>query len=189
MRGSITIGGPTVDLASDQGHAFLVDAVRAAEGLLSDRDLVEIHGVSPPELQALAKDSQFAKALRLERDRRVRNGTAARESAAQIFVRAPKIMGEILDDKQASPRHRIEAAREIRQVATPESQGVAAAEDRFIITINLGDHVETYDEARAINVAPDQPKIIENERPKLEQPKRGRPPKLTIVDEESENDE
>jgi hypothetical protein len=190
-RNTIMIGGAPLDLASDQGHAFLVDAVRAAEGLLSDRDLVEIHGVSPPELQALAKDSQFARALRAERDRRVRNGTAARESAAQIFIRAPRIMGEILDDKQASPRHRIEAARELRQVATPEGTGVATAGDRFIITINLGDgHAETYDESRTVDVSPES-KTIENERPKLvesERPKRGRPPKLKVI-EESESDD
>jgi hypothetical protein len=190
MRGSITIGGAQVDLNSDAGHSFLVDAVRAAEGLITDRDLVELHGVSPPELQMLAKDSNFVRALRAERDRRGRDGTAARESAAQIFVRAPKIMGEILDDKQASPRHRIESARELRQIAIPENANNPAASERFTITINLGDgHIERYDEARAINVSPES-KTIENEpMPKLvERPKRGRPPKLKVVEEGSDDE-
>jgi hypothetical protein len=194
MRGTITIGGAQVDLNSDAGHSFLVDAVRAAEGLITDRDLVELHGVSPPELQALAKDSSFARALRAERDRRVRDGTAARESAAQIFVRAPKIMGQILDNEQANARHRIEAARELRQTALPENSNNPAASERFTITIDLGaGHIERYDEARAINVTPES-KTIENEQPKLVDadvgaPKRprGRPPKLKVIEQGSEN--
>jgi hypothetical protein len=196
-RNTITIGGADVELASDAGHSFLVDAVRAAEGLITDRDLVEIHGVSPPELQALAKDSNFARALRAERDRRVRDGTAARESAAQIFVRAPKVMGEILDNAQANDRHRIEAARELRAQAAPENTGVAANENRFSIVINLGadgvNHIESYTENRTINVTPEPPKSIESERSKLvesEPPKRrrGRPPKLKVI-EQGSNDE
>jgi hypothetical protein len=176
-RNTITIGGADVELASDAGHSFLVDAVRAAEGLITDRD--------------------FARALRAERDRRVRDGTAARESAAQIFVRAPKVMGEILDNAQASPRHRIEAARELRVQAVPESTGVAAAEDRFVITINLGadgvNHIESYTESRTVNVnSPEQPKVIESEQPKLvdvSTPKRprGRPP-LKVIEQGSEDE-
>jgi hypothetical protein len=111
----------------------------------------------------------------------VRNGTAARESAAQIFVRAPRVMGEILDSKEMSPRHRIEAARELRAAATPENANSPTAGDRFTIVIDLGGgHVEKFDEARA--VTPESKTIEDEPMPKLERPKRGRPP-LKVIEE------
>jgi hypothetical protein len=196
MRGSIVIGGAQVDLDSDLGQAFVTDACRSAESLLSDKDLIEIYSVNPAELVALSKNTEFARALRAERDRRVRSRQAARESAAQIFVRAPKVMGEILDNAQANDRHRIEAARELRAQAAPESTSVAANEDRFTITINLGadgvNHIESYSESRV--VTPEPPKVIENEPPKpvdvstTKRP-RGRPPKLKVIEEGSKNNE
>jgi hypothetical protein len=186
MSSTVILGGVPVALDSEAGHAFVVDAVRSAEGLICDKDLVEIYGVSPPELQALAKDGAFAKAVRNERDRRVRSGTAAREAASKHFVKAPGVLDQIMTDAQSNPRHKIEAIRELRQVALPESNAPTANEDKFTIVINLGADTETYTENRAIT--PEQPKIIDNETtPKLvERPKRGRPPKLTIVDEDSD---
>jgi len=70
--------------------------------------------------------------------RRVRNGATARERAQQLFTEAPNVLGTIMKNDDASPRHRIEAAREIRQVAANGPEAASAA-DRFIITINLGE--------------------------------------------------
>jgi hypothetical protein len=107
----------------------------------------------------------------------VRNGTAARESAAQIFVRAPRVMGEILDSKEMSPRHRIEAARELRAAATPENANSPTAGDRFTIVIDLGGgHVEKFHA-----VTPESKTIEDEPMPKLERPKRGRPPLYVVT--------
>jgi hypothetical protein len=55
-----------------------------------------------------------------------------------------------VNDDSASPRHRIESARELRNIATvgPEA---APMGDRFIIQINLGADVEYYSKSRAID--------------------------------------
>jgi hypothetical protein len=183
-RNTIVIGGTIVELASDEGRAFLVDAVRAAEGLITDQDLVELHGVSPPELQTLAKDLHFARALRAERDRRVRSGTAAREAASKFFVKSPKILDEIQSDGNANARHKIESIRELRQIAAPENASGPSQSDRFVITINIGDESLHYNKSIAIDPndgVPEEPKLV-NKRPKL--PKRQ--PKLIISNEQDD---
>jgi hypothetical protein len=57
-------------------------------------------------------------------------------------------LGDILNDKSASPRHRIESAKELRATATGTTgnETIANNAEKFIITINLGaDHVEHYE--------------------------------------------
>ena len=60
------------------------------------------------------------------------------------------MLGDILHDDGASPRHRIESARELRQIAAngPEA---APAGDGFQIIINLGDEVLHFGKSIAID--------------------------------------
>ena len=118
-----------IDIHSDIGRAFIIDATRAGEGLLADKELQEIYDLSPADWQSIIKDTALGKAIRTERDRRVRTGIAAREAAAKHFVKAPGILAGIMENAASNPRHVIEAAKEIRQVAAgnsddgPTSQG------------------------------------------------------------------
>jgi len=173
MSETIVLRGISVELDGPVGHQFVVDVTRAAEGLITDADLCETYEVSMEDLQTIAKNKAFARAVQAERKRRIRTGLAARETAAEIFVRAPKVMGEILDDKQASARHRIEASRELRATATSGNEGGHATDgERFVITINIGDQSTTYNKSIAIDPndgAPEQPKLVTAKRPK--QPK------------------
>jgi hypothetical protein len=171
MSGSIVLGGVSIELNSDVGRQFVIDCTRAAEGLVTDKELVEKYEISPADWGNIAKDTAVIRAIQAERNRRVHNGTAAREAAVRHFVKAPTILDKIMSDEQANARHRIEAIRELRQTATPENQNSPAQSERFIIQINLGADVEVYNKSIAINpddVAPDaQPKLTAPGRPKL----------------------
>ena len=79
-----------IDLNSDLGHAFVVDATRAGEGLISDKELQEIYDLSPADWQNIVKDTALGRAIRAERDRRVRAGIAARESSGQTFCKSAR---------------------------------------------------------------------------------------------------
>jgi hypothetical protein len=69
----------------------------------------------------------------------VRNGTAAREMAARHFVKAPTILAGIMENAASNPRHVIEAAKEIRQVAAGNSDDKGSSQGKkFSIVINLG---------------------------------------------------
>ena len=155
-REIVVLHGKPVELDSSEGHRFVVDAVRAAEGLLTDKDLREKYEITAKNLKEMAKNTALIKAIRDERERRMRNGTAAKESASRHFVRAPNVMGAIMDDANANPRHRIEAAREIRATATGGADEKVPDTEKFVITFNLGaDHIERYE--KTISVKPSLP--------------------------------
>src|SRR5262245_1974765 len=107
-----------VDLNSDLGHAFVVDATRAAEGLITDAELSEQSELSPADWQAITKSKALGHAVRAERERRVRSGQAVKEAAAKHLVKGPGILDSIMTNVDSNPRHKIEAFKELRQTAS-----------------------------------------------------------------------
>ena len=155
MGDVISLSNTPIDLISDAGHAFVVDCTRAGEGMITDRELQEKYELSPADWQNITKDMALGRAIRAERERRMLNGTAAREAAAKYFVKAPTILDQIMADEQSNPRHKIEAIREMRATATVGSADRPAETERFIIRIDLtagGGDVETYDKTINIDV-------------------------------------
>lgn len=106
--------------------------------MLSDSDIKGKWTLGDQDWINLADNAPLLQAVRAERERRITNGDAAREGAQRYFAKAPIVLGNILTDEQVSPRHRIEAARELRQVAGNELDTVPGAAEKFVITINLG---------------------------------------------------
>jgi hypothetical protein len=147
-----------VDISTDLGRAFVVDATRAGEGLITDDELREKYDLSPADWMAVTKDKSLGRAVRDERDRRVRNGTAARESAARFFVKGPAILDQIASDAQSNARHKIDAIRELRATATGSGDGDGHSQnEKFTITINLGADVEKYE----FDVTPDKTRPLD----------------------------
>ena len=66
------------------------------------------------------------------------NGDAAREAAAKEFTKAPEILGKILENERNSPKHRIDAAKELRATAHPSDEKSDTETDRIHIIINMG---------------------------------------------------
>jgi hypothetical protein len=149
--GSVVLRGIAVALDTEVGQAFIADCCRNTEGLLCDADIKAKWNLSDEHWTGLANTAPLLQTVRAERDRRITNGDAAREGAQRHFAIAPTVLGEILRDELVSPRHRIEAAKELRQVAGngPESQPTPG--DKFIITIDLGgDDKLVYEKKTAI---------------------------------------
>ena len=136
--GSVVLRGVTVALDTDVGRTFVADCVRHTESLLSDGDIKSKWTLTDEDWQRLADNAPLLQAVRAERERRIISGDAAREGAQRYFAKAPTVLGDILTDEQVSPRHRIEAARELRQVAGNGPDTVPGAGEKFVITINLG---------------------------------------------------
>jgi hypothetical protein len=175
MGDFVCLHSDPVDLTSDARHRFVVDCTRAAEGLITDRELQEIYELTPADWASITKDAALGRAIRAERDRRVLNGRAAREAAAKYFVKAPSILDQIMVSEQSNPRHKIEAIRELRQTAAiGDDADRPAASERFVIRIDLtagGGEVETYDKVinpsePAITVDPDEVAIEPQRDPK-----------------------
>jgi hypothetical protein len=156
MSDTVVLRDTLVPLDGDVGHQFVTDCTRAAEGLITDRELAEKYELSPADFQNLAKDASLGRAIRAEREHRIYSGIAVKESAAKHFVKMPTILAGIAENA-ASPRHAIEAAKEIRQVATGgDSTGRSTEADRFIIRIDLSadgkPHIEEYNKSKKVGV-------------------------------------
>jgi hypothetical protein len=136
MDDLVVLRGISVPLDSTAGHAFVTDCTRAGEGLISDKELQEKYELSPVDWQNIIKDTALGHAIRAERDRRVLNGTAAREAACRHFTKVPTILDQIMSNEYASARHRIEAAKEIRQAppaaATKAGRKARSSSSRLI---------------------------------------------------------
>jgi hypothetical protein len=138
-------------------HEFITDCARYAEGLLSEEEVKKKHHFADETWERLGSADALVEAIKAEKTRRIRNGTTARERAQALFAEAPNVLGNIMNDDGASPRHRIESARELRQIAGTGSESTLAESERFIITINLGTEVIHFDKP----LAPDKPRAIE----------------------------
>jgi hypothetical protein len=137
MGDVVTLHSSPIDLSTDAGHQFVVDCTRAGEGLLSDKELQEKYELSPADWQNITKDMALGRAVRAERERRMLNGTAAREAACRHFVKAPGILDQIMTDAQSNPRHKIEAIKELRATAAIGSADRLRETEQFVIRIDL----------------------------------------------------
>jgi hypothetical protein len=135
----VILRGVSIPLASDVGGAFVADCSRNRERLVSDSQICEKYGLTFNAWAEIAQNKAVRLAVNAEHERRIRNGDAAKEAAAKLFAEAPEVLGKILHSEQASPRHRIEAARELRATANTGAESTGNTGERFIITINLGE--------------------------------------------------
>src|SRR5262249_49656683 len=150
---AVTLRGIRVPLTSDVGSAFISDCARNRERLFSDDQLQEKYDINPRNWNDIIKNKPLRLAISRECERRMLNGDGAREAAAKQFTKAPAVLGGILEDQAANPRHRIEAAKELRATARIEDEKSTDTTDRFIISINLGN-----DEKLVVDAGPLPPK-------------------------------
>jgi len=139
---TVVLRGIPVSLNSDVGGAFIADLSRNKERLFSDDRICEKYEINPTNWTEITQSKAVRLAVNAEHERRMLNGDAAREAAAKQFTRAPEVLGGILEDQKANPRHRIEAARELRATANVGAEKSGDTADRVIVTINLGNAPE-----------------------------------------------
>jgi hypothetical protein len=116
---------------------FIADCARFAEGLLDEKAIRKRYKFTDAMWEKLGADDELFSAIEAERVRRIRNGAAKRERAQQLVVKAPDVLGTIMTDERASPRHRVDAIRTLDQFAGGGPEATPAG-DRFHIVINLG---------------------------------------------------
>jgi hypothetical protein len=138
VMASVKLRGVDVALNTAVGAAFVGDCARHTERLLTADEIKRKWAIPDRDWERLADNATLLEAVRAERERRVRNGDAAREAAQRHFAQAPNVLGEILNDELVSPHHRIEAAKELRQAAAARDAQKGESSESFIVTIDLG---------------------------------------------------
>ena len=135
--GSVVLRGIKIGLDTDIGAGFVTDCTRHVEELVSAEQLKTKYQLTEEAWRQLADNEPLQRAVERQKEFRIRRGEAAKEKAQHLFVTAPSVLSNILNDSTASPRHRIEAARELRQTAAIGSEAATPTAERFIIRIDL----------------------------------------------------
>src|SRR5262245_40719330 len=134
-----------------EDREFITDCARFAEGLLTEKQIKKKYRFDSETWEHLGSDDALIEMIELEKLRRIRNGTTAREKAQTHFATAPDILNNIMQDGGASPRHKIESAKALGQIAAGPEATAPASTERFQIIINLGGgEVVTYDHPKTI---------------------------------------
>jgi hypothetical protein len=142
---TVLLRGVNTPLDSETGREFITDCARFTEGLLSEGEVLSKWGLGGADWETLSKNSALLDAVQRERANRVSNGRAATDAARKYFSEAPHILARILRDDASQPRHRIEAARELRATATLEDKLHGQSGENFTVVINLGNEKHTYE--------------------------------------------
>ena len=66
--------------------------------------------------ESLGSNEALIEEIEAEKISRIRNGSTKREKAQQLVVKAPDVLGGIMLDASASPKHRIDSSQSIRRV-------------------------------------------------------------------------
>ena len=155
------------DLAENQ--EFVSDLCRFAESILTERQVKKKWRFDDATWEKLGDDDRLIELVEAEKIRRVRNGSCKREKAQLLVVKAPDVLGKIMDDDNQSARHRIDSAKVLDNFAANGPQTAPAGDkDRFVITINLGADtegkpvIERYSKSLAINADDTDPDVDTN---------------------------
>jgi hypothetical protein len=137
---------------------LVADLVRFDEGLLSQQSIkTKYRGrFDDAAWTSFGENEALIRAIDLEKIRRVRDGSAKREKAQLLVVKAPQVLGDIMNDPGANPRHRIDSAKVLDDLAANGPQ-TATAEARFVIQINLGADTECYSKSIKIDPLDEDP--------------------------------
>jgi hypothetical protein len=168
QHGSVVLRGIEIGLDSDIGCGFIVDCCRFCEGLITEDQIKTKYKLTDTDWARLAENEPLVQAVQREKERRIANGAATREKAQHLFLATPDVLNGIIHDDNLSPRHRVDACRELRAVATSGSESTPVRSDRFIIRIDLtagGGEVLEFDKALAI-----EPEHRENEKGESDEP-------------------
>ena len=95
---------------ADEFNADLVqDLARYSEGgLVTEQEIRRRYQFDDAVWESLATNEALFAAIEDEKTRRIRSGALKRERAKALITSAPTVLGEILLDKNNSPKHRID---------------------------------------------------------------------------------
>jgi hypothetical protein len=110
MGDVVNLHGQPVAVEDDPD--FVSDLARFADGLLSEEAIKKKYRLAESTWESLGDNDALVEKIEAEKVRRTRNGDTKRERAQQLVTQAPIVLGTIMNDPSASPRHRVDARKQ-----------------------------------------------------------------------------
>ena len=136
MGNVVDLNSDPVPLGDDISPELGADHARYAEGVLTEKFIRMKYRFNESTWETLGNNDKLVEAIETEKIRRIRDGSTKREKSQQLITQAPDVLGGIMLDANASPKHRIDSAKAL-DAFTGNGPQAAPASDRFQITINL----------------------------------------------------
>jgi hypothetical protein len=129
---------PTLASSLCENQELIEDLCRYADGILSEKQVRGKWKLEDAVWESLGSDEVYVAQVELARVQRIRSGSTKRELSQLHLVKAPAVLEKILQDERANPRHRIDSAKALNDLADFTPQRPGAGQERVIVTINLG---------------------------------------------------
>ena len=107
--GDIDLHGQPAHLEDNQ--EFVADCCRYAENILSEAAVKKKYRFDEATWEKLGSNDKLVEAIEAEKVRRIRDGSSKRERAQVLVTKAPDVLGGIMLDASASPKHRIDSPK------------------------------------------------------------------------------
>jgi hypothetical protein len=125
--------GEIVELPVQPAHPednqeFVVDCCRFAENILSEAAVKKKYHFDDATWERLGNNESLIEKIEAEKRRRIRDGSTKRERAQQLVVQAPDVLGGIMLDASASPKHRIDASKTLDAFAANGPEAAPASD-------------------------------------------------------------
>jgi hypothetical protein len=124
------------DLIDDD--EFVLAMARYADGIWTQAQVKKRFRFDDATWQKLGSDDRLVDKIETLKELRIRRGDTKRERAQQRVVQAPEVLGNIMMSADASPKHRIDAAKALDAFANGPEATPAAPVGQFLIQIDLG---------------------------------------------------
>ena len=132
---------------------FVEDLARYSEKLLTEKFIRRKYNLTDDAWEQLGNNDELVDAIEAEKARRIRSGASKREKAQLHIVRAPDVLGKIMDDESQNSRHRVDAIKTLDSLADDKSRA-AQQDDRITI------HIDLTADAKLKGIEPDPKDII-----------------------------
>jgi hypothetical protein len=131
MGDIVDLRKPPISSEGEFNAELVTDLARFSEGLVSEKDIKRRYRFDAAVWESLGENEALFAAIEDEKTRRIRSGALKRERAQVLVTSAPGVLGEILLDKNASPKHRLDSAKALDSFAVGSDGAGAPAADRF----------------------------------------------------------
>lgn len=96
---------------AERYNELIADCCRFAEGIFTEEQVKKRWHLGENDWDALGRNDQFIEDVEEEKRGRMFSGSAKREAAQSLIMRAPHVLGTFMDDPNMAPKSRIESIK------------------------------------------------------------------------------
>jgi hypothetical protein len=128
--GTVQIRGETIDLGSTEARQLIVALAQEAEEILSVDHIKRYFDFTDTDIAELSQNVDLERAVLLEKQKRLLDGSATRDKAAVYHAEAPDVLRGIMTDRMERAAARVQAEERLAKLSVGGLTGIRDIRDR-----------------------------------------------------------